>query len=395
MASLQANSHQADIVKSVSATFSARFGSTPRIFRAPGRVNLIGEHTDYNDGFVLPAAIDLYTWTAIAPRSDRKIVVFSENFRELAEIDLATEDSRPKDHWIDYIHGVALLLQNSGIRVPGANLAIFSNVPLGSGLSSSAALEVSAARALLALSGHSLGLAEIAKLCQKAENEFVGARVGIMDQFASCFGSLNQAILLDCRSLEYQLLPLPPSIAMVICNTMVKHEHAGGEYNVRRAQCEQGVQVLKRRFPGIRTLRDISVGQLSAHRDDLPEPIYRRCHHVVSENERVLLMVEALKSGDLKSIGPCMHESHESLKNDYEVSCPELDTMVDLAAKTPGTIGARMTGGGFGGCTINLVNFDTVDNFRQEVAAGYTAATKIVPEIYVSTAGAGVTEINE
>jgi len=168
MASLQANSHQADIVKSVSATFSARFGSTPRIFRAPGRVNLIGEHTDYNDGFVLPAAIDLYTWTAIAPRSDRKIVVFSQNFSELAEIDLATEDSRPKDHWIDYIHGVALLLQNSGIRVPGANLAIFSNVPLGSGLSSSVALEVSAARALLALSGHSLGLAEIAKICQKA-----------------------------------------------------------------------------------------------------------------------------------------------------------------------------------------------------------------------------------
>src|SRR5437762_3271948 len=255
--------------------FKSLYGKEPRIFRAPGRVNLIGEHTDYNDGFVLPAAIDLYTWTAIAPRTDRKLVVFSQNLNEAAEIDLDSPAIAARDHWFDYVHGVAAMLQKSGIRLPGANLAVYSNVPLGSGLSSSAALEVSVASALLAASGQTLALAEIAKLCQRAENEFVGARVGIMDQFASCFGSVGKAILLDCRSLEYKLLPLPPGVAMVICNTMVKHEHAGGEYNDRRAQCEEGVRILKRAYPAIKALRDVTLVELEGHRSDLPDLIFR------------------------------------------------------------------------------------------------------------------------
>jgi len=395
MEQLSSNSSAAAILNPLLSSFSAHFGASvkPRIFRAPGRVNLIGEHTDYNDGFVLPAAIDLYTWAAIAPRTDRKLVVFSQNLNEAAEIDLASPTVTARDHWLDYVHGVAVMLQKNGIRLPGANLVVYSNVPLGSGLSSSAALEVSVASALLAAAGQALELAEIARLCQRAENEFVGARVGIMDQFASCFGSIDKAILLDCRSLEYKLLPLPPGVAMVICNTMVKHEHAGGEYNDRRAQCEEGVRILKRPFPTIKALRDVTLAQLEGHRSDLSDLIFRRCHHVISENERVLATVEALRKGALADVGRCMADSHRSLRDDYEVSCRELDVLVDVATGQPGTIGSRMTGGGFGGCTINLVELAAVENFKQRVSAAYKAATGIDAEIYVSSAGAGVTEV--
>ena len=395
MAQLSSNSSAAAILNPLLSSFSAQFGANakPRIFRAPGRVNLIGEHTDYNDGFVLPAAIDLYTWTAIAPRSDRKLVVFSQNLNETAEIDLESPTVAARDHWLDYVHGVALMLQRSGIPVPGANLAVYSNVPIGSGLSSSAALEVSVASALLAAAGQSLALADVAKLCQRAENEFVGARVGIMDQFASCFGSADKAILLDCRSLEYELLPLPPGVAMVICNTMVKHEHTGGAYNDRRAQCEEGVRTLKRPFPAIKALRDITLAQLEAHRSDLSDLIFRRCHHVISENERVLRTVKALQDGDLATVGRSMAESHRSMKNDYEISCRELDIMVDLANRRTGLIGCRMTGGGFGGCTINLVRSASVDKFKAGIYSAYHEATGIAPDIYVSTAGAGASEV--
>ena len=395
MEQLSSNSSAAAILNPLLSSFSAHFGASvkPRIFRAPGRVNLIGEHTDYNDGFVLPAAIDLYTWAAIAPRTDRKLVVFSQNLNEAAEIDLDSPTVTARDHWLDYVHGVAVMLQKNGVRLPGANLAVYSNVPLGSGLSSSAALEVSVASALLAAAGQTLGLADIARLCQRAENEFVGARVGIMDQFASCFGSVDKAILLDCRSLEYKLLPLPPGVAMVICNTMVKHEHAGGEYNARRAQCEEGVRILKRPFPAIKALRDVTLAQLEGHRFELSDLIFRRCHHVIGENERVLATVEALRKGALADVGRCMADSHRSLRDDYEVSCRELDVLVDVAGGLAGTIATRMTGGGFGGCTINLVELAAVENFKQKVLAAYKAATQIHAEIYVSSAGAGVTEV--
>ena len=393
---------RAALPRQFSQLFSSRFPSAPRIFRAPGRVNLIGEHTDYNDGFVLPAAIDLYTWTAIAPRTDHKLHVFSENLNESAEIDLTATAPQPRHAWSDYVHGVALMLQKSGVTLPGSDLVIHSNVPTGAGLSSSAALEVSVASALLVSSGSTLPLKEVARLCQRAENEFVGARVGIMDQFASCFGSAGHAILLDCRSLEYQLLALSEGITMVICNTMVKHGHSDGEYNDRRAQCEEGVRILKQYYPAVQALRDVTLAQLESRRtqlrpesghDPMPELIYRRCHHIVSENERVLRTVEALKKGDLKTVGACMAESHLSMKNDYEISCRELDIMVELAQKLPGLIGARMTGGGFGGCTINLVRTDSVGKFREGIRAAYREATQIDPEIYVSAAGAGVTEI--
>jgi galactokinase len=373
--------------------FSSRFSSTPRIFRAPGRVNLIGEHTDYNDGFVLPAAIDLYTWTAISPRSGNLLRGYSENLEESCQIDLSDSAPRPRDHWSDYVHGVALMLQRAGISVSGADLAIYSDVPSGAGLSSSAALEVSVASALLAASGQTLPLVEIAKLCQRAENEFVGARVGIMDQFASCFGNAHHAILLDCRSLDYKLLPLPDGVTMVICNTMVRHGHSGGEYNERRAQCEEGVRILKQFYPTIKALRDVTPAQLESHRGDLHDLIYRRCHHIVSENERVLSTGAALQSGDLIRVGACMAESHLSMRDDYEISCRELDIMVDLAKERSGVIGCRMTGGGFGGCTINLVRTASVEQFKTEIRSAYHQATGIEPDIYVSTAGVGVTEV--
>ena len=388
----------ADAPRRLTNLFASRFRSAPRIFRAPGRVNLIGEHTDYNDGFVFPAAIDLYTWTAVAPRSDRQLVAYSENLAESTGIDLSDTSPRPRDHWSDYVQGVALMLQRAGVAVRGADLVIYSDVPTGAGLSSSAALEVSVASALLAASERTLPLAEVAKLCQRAENEFVGARVGIMDQFAACFGTSGHAILLDCRSLEYTRLPLPPGITMVICNTMIKHGHSGGEYNDRRAQCEEGVRILKQHFPPIQALRDVSLSQLESLRADvrherMPDLIYRRCHHIVSENARVLSTVAALKSGDLATVGACMAESHLSMKNDYEISCRELDLMVDLATGRRGLIGARMTGGGFGGCTINLVHSASVQHFADEMKSAYAQATGISPDIYISNAGSGVTEI--
>ncbi len=385
--------HETTTVGRLAVRFEERFGLKPRVFRAPGRVNLIGEHTDYNDGYVLPAAIDLYTWIAIAHRSDYKLDIFSENTKESAVIDLRDEHPRPLNRWSDYVHGVSLMLQKQGLSVDGADITIYSNVPSGAGLSSSAALEVSIASGLLAISGQALNLVEIAKLCQHAENEFVGARVGIMDQFTSCFGSADHAILLDCRSLEYKRLPLPEGIAMVVCNTMVKHEHSGGEYNDRRAQCEEGVQRLKRHYPAIKALRDISLSQLESHRSELPELIYRRCHHIISENERVLRSVEALNNADLPTFGRCMAESHLSLKNDYEVSCRELDIMVELATGREGVVGSRMTGGGFGGCTINLVRTLAVQKFKAGIAEDYKRATGIDAEIYVLKAGIGVAEI--
>ena len=373
--------------------FLARFGAEPRIFRAPGRVNLIGEHVDYNDGFVLPAAIELSTCTAIAPRQDQRLHVFSENLQETAEIDLTETNPQRADRWSDYVRGVALMLQKLGLQLAGGNIAIHSDIPIGAGLSSSAALAVSLASALLSNSGRSLELVEIAKLCQRAENEFVGARVGIMDQFASCFGSVGHAILLDCRTLEFQRLSLPASLEMVICNTMVKHEHSGGEYNDRRTQCEQGVAVLKRFFPAIKALRDVTLEQLLAHRTDLAALIFRRCHHVITENERVLRCANALRNRDLATAGRCMAESHASLKYDYEVSCKELDLMVEIATRREGVIGSRMTGGGFGGCTISLVETAAVEEFKRSVAKEYKATTQIAADIYVSKAGAGVTEV--
>src|SRR5215831_12956536 len=259
-----------------------------KLFRAPGRVNLIGEHTDYNDGFVLPSAIGFYTHIAVSPRSDGKLVLRSTEFRQKFEFLAANLPSQRLGEWCDYVLGVATQLAKADVALGGADLLVRGEVPVGAGLSSSASLAVASALALLSLSGKTLPLKEIAKLCQRAENEFVGARVGIMDQFVSCHGKAGHAVLLDCRSLDYDLVPIPEQVQLVICNTMVKHELSLGEYNVRRAQCEEGVRILAQSNPKIRALRDVTVRELQERRSEMPEVVFRRCLHVVKENERVL-----------------------------------------------------------------------------------------------------------
>ena len=374
--------------------FEKEFQAASEIFSAPGRVNLIGEHTDYNDGFVLPSAIGFYTHAAVSPRSDHRLVLRSTEFAEVFEFDLNHLPLRRLDSWCDYMVGVAWALEQAGVRCNGANLLVHGEVPIGAGLSSSAAIEVATALALLSLSQEKIPLREVPRLCQKAENEFVGARVGIMDQFVSCLGKEGHALLLDCRSLNFELVPIPADVKLVVCNTMVKHEHSGGEYNRRREQCEQGVRLLSKFFPGIKALRDVSTEQLTAHADALPPVIYSRCRHVVEENQRVQEAARCFRAGDLAAVGKLMRDSHRSLRDLYEVSCRELDVVVAAAEGLPGFYGGRMTGGGFGGCTVNLVAASHTETFRREVALRYERETSISPEIYICSpangAGAGV-----
>src|SRR6266567_7526749 len=360
------------------------------IHRAPGRVNLIGEHTDYNDGFVMPAAIDLCTQVAIKHRDDRKLMITSENLSEKVEFDLDEQDPRARGHWSDYVRGVAVTLERAGYRLHGADLAIRSDVPIGAGLSSSAALEVATGYAMLETSDIEIDRVELAKLCQQAENEFVGMRCGIMDQFASSCGQAGTALMLDCRSLEYRLLPLPGGVRLVICNTMVKHELGSSEYNTRRAECEEGVKHFAKLLPDIQALRDVTVKDLECCGHNLNQVTYKRCRHVITENARVMEATAALERGDLNAFGDLMAQSHRSLRDDYKVSCAELDTMVDLATKIEGVFGARMTGGGFGGCTINLVEADSVAEFKRDIAHGYELATGLAPEIFVRSTADGV-----
>jgi galactokinase len=390
-------------IGTIAREFAERFGAAPRCYRAPGRVNLIGEHTDYNAGFVMPIAIPFDTIVAAAPRSDRRLRVRSAQFAETRELGLdtigKTRGSSPVE-WIDYVLGVVLALEESSIPIPGADLLIHGAVPLGAGLSSSAALAVSVALALSSLAGKPLGNLPLAKLCQRAENEYVGTRCGIMDPYVSVHGRSGCALKLDCRSLEHEFVPLqaPCSSApaqIVVCNTLVRHQLAGGEYNRRRAECEQGVRVLGNMMPAVKSLRDVSLDALRAHERALDPVVYRRCRHVVTENERVRAAATALRAADFEAFGSLMSASHRSLREDFEVSCEELDLMVQAAESTSGVYGARMTGGGFGGCTVNLVRSESVPRFIAEVGERYRAGTGREPEIYLCTAadGAGPVEI--
>jgi galactokinase len=375
------------------ARFRSVFHTAGAVYRAPGRVNLIGEHTDYNEGFVMPAAIGFSCWTVMAPREDRKLVVYSENFEETMEADLDDLKPSPGGKWSDYALGVAWALEGAGNRLGGANIYIVGDVPLGAGLSSSAAIEVAVGYGLLELARHTIDRTKLALLCQRAENEFVGARCGIMDQFVSCRGQADHALLLDCRSLEMRMLPVPPAVALIICNTMVKHELGASEYNARRADCEEAVRLLGKALPGIRALRDVTAAQLEEHQGVLPETLYKRARHVITENQRVLQTAEAFEQGQMEKIGRLMANSHRSLREDYEVSCPELNAMVEIAARQRGVLGARMTGGGFGGCTINLVEAPYAQEFQQKVSAAYTSTTGLRPDIYVCKASEGVEAI--
>ena len=376
--------------RTVAERFLAVYGTSPSgLFRAPGRVNLIGEHTDYNDGFVMPAAIDFSCYSAIRSRSDRTLSVYSQQFQENIEFNLDRLVGPPKKHWTDYVRGVAAVLRDEGYPLKGADLLIDGQVPIGSGLSSSASIEVSSALALTSLGGITVPLGTLARLCQRAENEYTGARCGIMDQFVSCFGRQDQALLLDCRSLEMTYLALPPNVRLVICNTMVRHELAAGEYNERRASCERSIEAIRKFLPNIRALRDLTLEDLEKYRSLLSEIDFRRCRHVITENARVIDAKEALQHVDLARFGQLMYQSHNSLNHDYEVSCRELNLMVSLARNLPGVYGARMTGGGFGGCTINLVEREAVTEFQTSVAHEYEKLTDLSPQISASSAAGG------
>jgi galactokinase len=303
------------------------------------------------------------------------------------------DNTKKRDHWSDYVAGVARVLELEGIPLTGANIYLDSDVPVGAGLSSSAALEISSALALLSTADVAMAPAKLAQIGQRAENQFVGMNCGIMDQFIAIHGKTDHAVFLDCRSLDYKLVPLPSDVAqIVICNTMVKHELAASQYNIRRQQCEEGVAVMRRDVASARALRDISLQQLNELAHHLPDLVLRRCRHVITEDERTLASIDALESKDLNAFGELMNGSHDSLRDDYEVSCTELDVLVDIARAQKGVLGARMTGGGFGGCTVNLVEVDSVNNFCTNVRQAYKQKTGIAPDIYTTTAAAGAHE---
>ena len=375
--------------------FEELFRARPRIFRAPGRVNLIGEHTDYNEGFVMPAAVGFSNYVAAAPRDDHKLVLHSEEFSDHFSFDVDALPPRRTGAWCDYLLGVATVLQQKGVKLRGANVLLHGEVPSGAGLSSSAALEVASALAFLNLAGAQMPLPEVALVSQRAENDFVGARCGIMDQFVSCMGKSSHALLLDCRTLSFQLVPVPAGIRLVVCNTMVKHDLATGAYNQRREECEESVRYFSRWDPKVRALRDVSVALLEQHLGDLPPTIAKRSSHVVREIQRTLDAARALTDGDLTKVGKLMHESHASLRDLYEVSCQELDIMVEAAENLPGFCGGRMTGGGFGGCTINLVREEHVQDFAKQIAARYRERTAIDPQVYLCSAENGAEELKE
>ncbi len=375
------------------ANHQARFHADPAVFVAPGRVNLIGEHTDYAEGFVMPVAINFATLAAISPRTDGKIVIWAENYGEEKTFDAAAKPVASK-HWSDYPMGVVSILAGEGHTIPGFSLSLWGDVPLGSGLSSSAALEVVTALAVLSLIGADYPRPVLARLCQRVENEFVGANCGIMDQFISANGKANHALLLDCRDLSFRLAPLPADVALVIANTMVKHSIAGGDYPTRRRESEAACAIINGHRGGVPFLRDATLEDLEKWGHEMEPKSYLRAKHVITEDLRTVAASEALLKGDMKEVGRLMAEAHVSYSKDFEGSCAEADLLVDLANELPGLIGARLTGGGFGGCTVNLVEQDKAAAFADELGKRYQAKTGIKPEIHICHASDGAHRIS-
>jgi galactokinase len=374
--------------------FEHLYQQSPRVFSAPGRVNLIGEHTDYNDGFVLPMAIERRTFVAGARRSDTRVIVRSRMMEQTVEFDLSQPGSTRRGSWLDYVEGTARALLERGFPLLGANLLIDSDVPAGAGLSASAALELSVGYALAALGGTpNPDRLQLALAGQAAEHVYVGTLCGIMDQYISALAVRDQALLIDCRSLTYEPIAMQLGTASVlICDTQVKHELSTSAYNERRQQCEEGVREMARLRPGVRALRDVSHSEFEVLAKGLPATIARRCRHVVDENARTLAAARALEVGDLASLGKLMSASHASLRDDYEVSCLELDEAVAALATEPGVYGSRMTGGGFGGCTVSVLEREAVPRAMHAIGERLRARFRIEPRFFVSSAEAGVAE---
>jgi galactokinase len=372
--------------------FASRFGAQPTaVAIGPGRVNLIGEHTDYNDGYVLPVALKRDVRLALRTRPDRQVRLLSLEYDEYFEFDLDQLARNPDLLWTNYVQGVAWSLEEQGLRLSGIDGVISGNVPRGSGLSSSAALEIASALALMTASGQMEALPGplVAKAAQRAENHFVGVNCGIMDQFISMLGAEDHALLIDCRSLAYQLVPFPENAALVIGNTKASRSLASSAYNQRRQECEEGVAALQKALPEIHALRDVTSAQLEEHKSRLSPVIHRRCRHVVTENERVLQTVDALQRGELAAVGRLMNDSHTSLRDDYEVSSQALDVMVEAMRSAPGCYGARLTGAGFGGCAVALVAPGSEQAVADAIYEAYPKATSVWPEVYTTKASAG------
>lgn len=373
--------------------FQALYGDglKPRVFRAPGRVNLIGEHTDYNLGFVLPVALDMACYVAAASTSDGKITVYSLDRGESAEFDVDVKKARRRKHWSDYVIGVAQQLAIRGVEIFPMKLMLHSEVPEGSGLSSSAALEVSSAFAFL--NGRSFGKVEIAKLCQRAEIDFVGVPCGIMDQYISVFGQENRAVEIDCRILEHRLVELPKDVAILAVNSMVKHDLASSAYEQRTRECAEAVAGIQRKHPEVKSLRDAKLPFIEDA--GLSEVVRRRARHVITEDDRVEAFRAASEKRDLEQMGKLFVASHMSMKNDYEITCEEIDFLVDAALKIDGVYGARMTGGGFGGCTVNLVRPGAVEGFQREIVQQYKAKYNIDAPVFTCIPSRGASEITD
>ena len=381
----------APLAQAVLAEFKQHFGYEPLLVRAPGRVNLIGEHTDYNGGYVLPAAIDKEAIFAVGLNGGVEIRLMAHDLGETFTWANAAEVSPCDTPWANYLLGVVAQLQQRGVAVPGFDCVFGANIPVGAGMSSSAALECGLAFALNQLLRAGLELMDLALVAQKAEHTYAGVQCGLMDQFASLFGREGQVVRLDCRSLEYAYFPFDTQACrIVLCNSGVKHSLANSAYNTRRQECERGVAVLQQHYPAVQSLRDATLVQLDAHRPELGDVVYRRCAYVVKENARVETGCSHLGAGNLAAFGQQMYASHAGLRDDYEVSCPELDALVEAARGVPGVYGSRMMGGGFGGCTINLVAPEHVEEFIAHVSTTYQQQYGRVPETYQTTIVAGV-----
>ena len=375
--------------------FFQLFGETPVIVRSPGRVNLIGEHTDYNQGFVLPAAIDKAIYFAITPRNDLRCILHALDLNDAYQFEL-TGLTKTLKKWPDYLLGVVDQLQQNGHTLKGFNCVFGGDIPIGAGMSSSAALEAGLAYTLNEIFQLNIEPMTLVKLAQKAENEFVGVQCGIMDQLINIFGQDNHALLLDCRSLEYDYFPFESSrIKIVLCDSKVQRELGTSEYNNRRAQCEQGIKILRDHGQPVKSLRDVSLEMLHHYKKQLEPVVYRRCHYVIEENQRVITGCENLVNGDFAEFGQRMYQSHQGLQQEYEVSCRELDILVESAAGHPGVIGARMMGAGFGGCTINLVWKEQLESFEEKMEKTYRDQLKKKSTLYITEITSGTAILKE
>jgi len=366
-----------------------QFGVEGKTYSAPARVNLIGEHTDYTGGLVMPMAIGFRTVAAISARDDGQAVFYSANYKESRTFDISSLEKAPVGDWSDYAAGVLWSLKQAGISSGGFDMSIEGDVPLGAGLSSSASVEVAVAMAILSRAGVSLPLEKVATLCRRAENEYVGAKSGIMDQFIVAGGVEHRAMMLDCRSLNFELLPLPEDVCVVIANSMVKHAVATGEYGNRSDEVEAGQAVLRRERPGIELLRDATVADLEACREKMSAESFARCKHIITENARVLAARDALLAGDMKRFGDLMIAAHASMRDDFAASCVEVDTLVEIANRQEGCFGARITGGGFGGCTVNVVKAELATKFVEQVKHEYEQAVGIKADCFISSPSDG------